>query len=586
MINALSSASRIGIAGALIGPAEGQTTMVARSDRKAVGILALGSLLAVLCGQPAAAQQEAAVLAGVQYLRSRASTGGPGEAAMMALGMIKAEVPASDPALAAALAKVYSRFTSSEYAPSRGNGQGPYEAGATAMALAGLDAAANRGKLALIVNYLTRTQNANGSWDYTGRPHGDSSITQYGVLGLWEAENSGVEVAPAVWERIASWYMSTQFGDGSWVYHHDEPTATGGPTISMTAAGVGSLLICRRQLERYRQDARAVSPLLTSLATETNSDYKPSINFKDMDKAITQGMSWISSHWTTSMPTVGRTPYYTLYGIERIGALAERQTIGRLDWFEKGRAFIRQSQSADGSWNGEGGPEVNTAWAMLFLTKSTAKTLRRIQIQRLGAGTLLGGRGLPKDLTSMTVAGGRVVSRPMNGAIEGMLTVLEDPRAEQADAAVAGIVDNYYHDGPKALRPHKARFLKMLADRDPGVRRVAAWTLAHTGDMDIIPALIETLRDPDEDVVDAARLGLQTISRKIDGLGPPRPSTAEQRKEAAARWLDWYTAIKPLDLDDEDNPDRRGVPGGQPAVANDSSGASPTAAGTIGSPKP
>ena len=43
----------------------------------------------------------------------------------------------------------------------------------------------------------------------------------------------------------------------------------------------------------------------------------------------------------------------------------------------------------------------------------------------------------------MTVAGGRVVSRPMNGAIEGMLAVLEDPRAEQADAAVAGLVERY-----------------------------------------------------------------------------------------------------------------------------------------------
>ena len=71
---------------------------------------------------------------------------------------------------------------------------------------------------------------------------------------------------------------------------------------------------------------------------------------------------------------------------------------------------------------------MNTVWAMLFLTKSTAKTIRKINIQRLGAGTLLGGRELPKDLSSMTVAGGRVVSRPMNGAIEGMLAVLDDPR--------------------------------------------------------------------------------------------------------------------------------------------------------------
>jgi hypothetical protein len=130
-----------------------------------------------------------------------------------------------------------------------------------------------------------------------------------------------------------------------------------------------------------------------------------------------------------------------------------------------------------------------------------------------------------------------------------MLTVLEDPRAEQADAAATGLVDRYYREGPVALRPYKPRFRKMLADRDPGVRRVAAWALAHTGDMDIVPALIDTLTDPDEDVVDAARLGLQILSRKVDGLGPPSPSTPEQRQQAAARWRDWYAAIKPLDLD-------------------------------------
>jgi hypothetical protein len=320
-----------------------------------------------------------------------------------------------------------------------------------------------------------------------------------------------------------------------------------------------------------------------------------------MDQAIARGMSWISGHWTLSVPAVGRTPYYSLYGIERIGALADRQTIGRLDWFEKGRAYIRSSQKADGSWDGEGGTEPNTAWAMLFLTKSTAKTLRRIQIERLGGGTLLGGRGLPKDLTSMTVAGGRVVSRPMNGAIEGMLAVLEDPRAEQADGAVAGIVERYYREGPVALRPHKDRFRKMLVDRDPGVRRVAAWALAHTEDMDIVPPLIETLKDADEDVVDTARLGLQAISRKIDGLGPPRPSTPEQRKEAADRWHEWYTAIKPLDLDDEDDPERgapgrrasvragsdRGSVGASPSrVASPSQVASPAGAATDGSPKP
>ncbi len=543
--------------------------MRARPDGRAAVILGVACLLLGQADRPVSAQQDSGVLSGVRFLKSRATSLGAGESAMMALAMIKAEVPASDPSLAACLAKVRSRFSSSEYAPERTNGQGAYEAGATGMVLASLDPVASRAELAMIAAYLTSHQNANGSWDYSHRTHGDTSITQYAVLGLWEAENCGVDVDPAVWDRISSWLLSTQNGDGSWSYHRDEPQSS--PTVAMTAAATGSLLICQRQLERYRHDRGSTSPLLTSLSAEPTARYKPSVSSQQLDQSSRRGMSWISAHFTTAPPAAGQSPYYMLYGLERIGALAGRQSIGQLDWFERGRAFLHSTQKTDGSWEGMNGPEVNTAWGVLFLTKSTAKTLRRIQIQRLGAGTLLGGRGLPKDLTSMTVAGGRVVSRPMNGGIEGMLAVLEDPRAEQADAAVAGLVERYYREGPDVLRPHKARFRKMTSDRDPGVRRVAAWALAHTGDLDVVPQLIETLTDPDEDVVDSARLGLQIISRKIEGLGPPSPSSPEQRKEAAARWREWYNAIRPLDLDDEGNP----VPapgGGAGAVAGNAPG--------------
>ena len=103
--------------------------------------------------------------------------------------------------------------------------------------------------------------------------------------------------------------------------------------------------------------------------------------------------------------------------------------------------------------------------------------------------------------------------------------------------------------------PSLPRFRRMLSDRDPGVRRVAAWGLAHTGDLKVAPLLIDALVAPgqDEDVVGAARLGLQILSRKVDGLGPPSPSTPDQRAAAARAWHDWYIAIRPLDLDDQDD---------------------------------
>jgi hypothetical protein len=336
----------------------------------------------------------------------------------------------------------------------------------------------------------------------------------------------------------------------------------------MTAAGIGSLLICQRQLERFRSKNREASSLLTALVTDVpRGDFKASTSVAQINAAINRGITWLSANFAPANPILaGQSPYYMLYGVERIGALAEKQTLGRVDWYVKGRDFIRSTQKSDGSWHSAHGIEMNTVWAILFLVKSTAKTIQKITIKRLGAGTLLGGRELPKDLSSLTVAGGRVVSRPMNGAIEGMLAVLEDPRADQADAAVAGMVDRYYAEGPSALRQFKVRFRKMLSDRDVGLRRVAAWALAHTGDLDVIPQLIDALVVPneDEEVVGAARLGLLLLSRKVDGYGPPSPSNFDERKAAAQKWREWFEAIRPLDLDDHDE-GTTAAPAGSPA---------------------
>jgi hypothetical protein len=553
--------------------------MVKRAPLTERIVVAIGVVLALIAPSSAFAQQEPAVLRGVQYLMSHPNAR-PGEAAMIALGLMKAEVAHSDPSVQACMSLIRARFTASSYAPAMGDGAGTYEAAAAVLALATEDAVVNRESIRSIANYMVAHQNANGSWDYLGRTPGDASISQYAVLGLWESENAGIDIPPSVWDRAASWYMSVQSSAGSWNYHRDDPSYP--ETCAMTAAGVGSLLICQRQLERYRNARRGTSTLLKAIVTtEEHADYRPTTSNAQFEQAIRRGLSWLSANFAPANHALaGRSPYYMLYGVERIGALADRETLGRVDWYAKGRDFIVSTQQADGSWPGELGPDMNTVWAILFMTKSTAKTLQRIQIKRLGAGTLLGGRELPKDLSSMTIAGGRVVSRPMNGAIEGMLAILEDPRAEQADAAVAGIVERYYKEGPEALRPFINRFRRMLTDRDPGVRRVAAWGLAHTGDIKVAPRLIDALVVPnqDEEVVAAARLGLQLLSRKVDGLGPPSPSTPEARQAAARAWHDWYIAIRPLDLDDQDE-----RPSPSAATERATAAAPPS---SVGSPRP
>jgi hypothetical protein len=116
-----------------------------------------------------------------------------------------------------------------------------------------------------------------------------------------------------------------------------------------------------------------------------------------------------------------------------------------------------------------------------------------------------------------------------------------------------------------------------LADRDHGIRRVAAWALARTGDLDVVPPLIDAMVVPneEEEVVAAIRMGLELLSRKIKGLGPPSPSTPDERIAAARKWREWYQAIRPLDLEGQD--EDAGAAGGAspPATAGSPTGSTP-----------
>jgi hypothetical protein len=496
----------------------------------------------------AVAQQVPAVQKALDYLRNAARGSGVGEVGLATLALIKAEVPLNDPGIVAGIKTIESRFQASSYVPERTSGTDIYAAAVIILALANHDPSVHRAQIASVADFLIGRQNANGSWDYHGRDQGDTSISQYAVLGLWEAENAGARVSPGVWDRAAAWYISTQSPEGSWTYHRDSPS---GETVSMSAAGVGSLLICQRQLAAYKQLVMAQNPYLMPVMTEAQKmRYVVETKNDRIISAANAGMSWISRNFSPTNSTVfGGSPYYGLYGIERIGALAGRSNLGGVDWYEVGGRFIVSSQQAGGNWSAAHGEVPNTAWAVLFLTKSTKKSVERIRIRRLGAGELFGGKGLPKDLSTISEAGGRLIARPMDGAVEGMLTVLEDPRAMNADSALAGLLARYQNGGPRALAPFRDRFRKLLNDTDPGVRRVAAWALGRIGDLANVPPLIDALHDPDEVVVNEVKSSLQLLSRKIEGFGPPASPTPEQRETAVKAWKSWYEAVRPFRSD-------------------------------------
>ena len=530
----------------------------------ALGIgLATASAVSGAPNVPPPGAESPTVQKGLAYLRGHSTGQQPGEAALAALAMIESGVPASDPGLSAFLGTILARFNgTTTYAPQRTGGRETYEIALVAMVLANLDPKAYREHIQNLADQLIASQNSHGAWDYSNRQsQGDTSMSQYAVLGLWMAgEQGNATIPPQVWDRAARWFLTTQLADGGFYYHPDEPGAGwGGVSISMTAAGTGSLLICRGQLDPHFKPPAPLNPLLIPVDPEgaANKRFVSQLSPSSLESAASKGVSWLGSHYLPARSgVIGPSGYYGLYAVERVGALTRLDRFGGHEWFGEGRRFVEGSQAADGSWDASDGPVVSTSYGVLFLIRANATTIKKIKEKRLGAGTLLGGRGLPTRLDDLTVAGGRVVVRPMNGAVEGMLKVLEDPKAENADAALAGLLAEYGRRGPAVLAPLKDRFRKLLTDKDPGVRRVAAWALARTGELEIVPILINALRDPDPEVMIEVRSGLQLLARKVDGYGPPVGATPEQVLDAIRKWRDWYNTVRPVDqaADQGDDP--------------------------------
>jgi len=507
---------------------------------------------------------------GLAWLRSHEAAS-PGEAAIAGLAMAKCGVTQADPALKRCVDLILTRVSGSTFTPPSESDHDLYEASIMAMALVNVDPKAYAEQIQGLANYIVGRQSPNGCWDYPSRTdRGDTSVSQYALLGLVEAvEVGGAKIPPQVWDKAARWLIATQQGDGAWVYRAEEPgRGQGGPSISMTGAGIGGLLICQTELvDFFKANQDKINPLLIPIEPDGGKrKYVAAVTQAAIEGAANRGVSWISSHFQGgNSSAMGQTPYYGLYGIERVTAFWPQQPFrpGGRDWFAEGKTFVVSSQAPDGHWEAMHGAMANTCWAILYYIRANNIIVKHIKEKRLGAGNLLGGRGLPKNLSDITVAGGRIVVRPMNGAVEGMLKVLEDPKAENADSALAGLVTEYDKRGARALIPLKDRFRKLLSDRDPGVRRVAAWALPRTGELDVIPTLIAALRDDDPEFRTEVRNGLQLLARKVEGFGPPPDATPDQRQEAIRQWREWYNAIRPVDqAADQDT-----SPGGGPAPA-------------------
>jgi hypothetical protein len=470
---------------------------------------------------------------------------------------------------------VLAKFNSSgEYSPGKDHYKN-YVAGVDAMLLGAVDGEKYKPRIHAIGRFLLASQCPNGSWDYEGSQGGDTSITQYAVLGLWEAARHGLEVPEQAWSRAAKWHIATQAADGGFMYH---PSETGGATtFTMTVAGTGSLLVCRRHLYPTDRDEAALEPSTPArkkksrkygvleqgsdveappTPPETASAPPPDaiVSSVAIRNAVGGGHGWLRARFTAKPVTPWAT--YYLYGLERLAALYGPGFLDGRDWYGEGLSVIVQMQAANGSLNDTATPAGATSFAVLFLVRATAKiVVPPKRVATFGTGLLVGGRGLPDNLSDARLNGGSVESKKVKTPVEELLAQLENPSALEVDSQQDQLVETISTDEIRALVGQTDRLLKLAKDKRVEVRRTAFWALGRTDDLRVAPVLIEALRDADSACVVEARNALQFLARRPVDEPPGDDPTDEQKLAAVKSWKRWYLTVRPYtDRDDLDEP--------------------------------
>lgn len=563
--------------------------------------IAFGSLACFAPPQSSRAADQAVVNGmikrGVGFLRAKLGkeAGADGASVLATYAMVKGGVPPSDPLVQNVIKAIKKKIVDGKYKP---RSEVIYTTGVELMLLeaAGGKGGKYRPEMQAIVDFVVKNQANAGYWNYLGGDkHGDTSVTQYGILGLWAAARVGIKIPPTAWDNAASWLRATQAKEGGWQYRPTSTTDTPGQTTSMTVAGVSTLLVTRLYLHpdrvanaKGKKKKKKVFSLnrhpLEKVDTSTPiskqrpgrkkkkkvvgaADYKARNSYNQISGSANGGLRWLAARYQTGS---GRWAIYTLYGVERMAALSKIQTIGRVNWFDDGVRYLAKAEQS-GSWNDQTGKIPATSFAVLFLTRSTAKTLG-FKVESLGDGLLRGGKGLPADLSTLGEGeDGKIKKRKITGTIDQLLAELQKPqnRLDVGELQQAIVKKIQLGDRKQWLKPGKRKQLLSMAEHPkPEVRMVAIWALGRTGNIDIVTILMDALeKDPDLSVAIEARNALCWLSRRPRGFGLPSNPTADMpptatkkqklaaieqwRKDAVKKWKNWYLTVRPYSERDD-----------------------------------
>ena len=515
---------------------------------------------------------------GLEYLeKSGASENRTGGIALAALALVKNGAPENHRVVQQAVAKIRSCIKS----PREFEFDNPiYSASLAAVLLCELDPNRHQQDLAALNFYIQSTQRWDGSWSYmsgndvNSHQSGDMSMTQNALMAAWSLHNSGHPVPSGMLNRAANFLILAQDNQGQFPYQTTVPKDGGtvshqGPSLSMTAAGMSGVYICRNMfdLDAGARAANVPSNLAMIKAKpevfkkiESEEDRRRRLisadalrgNFSTarFDQITRAGNFWLERNYRGTDQASSYWHYY-LYALERYESfrdLAEGVSDDSPNWYNWVAQHLITTQKPDGSWSSSCGVVPDTAFSVLVLCRSTRKAIEQHIADPVVGGTMRGGRGLPTsaDADDIVIRDGQIVSLSELQSSQNLLERINELNAidEETLLQLSRMPVRSMQSFLTTDRIQSARF--WLNNADIEIRLAAIDLLAKSGDVTHAPALIAALSDPEYAVVEAAHEALKRISRNAKMPRLPAPNSRnypDQLETIHKTWREWYGEI-------------------------------------------
>lgn len=536
---------------------------------------------------------KAAIQKGQAYLLSKLEGLSEGQKSLAAYALVKTGAATNDPRIQNAVDAAI-KASEEHYSPGqpRYGHEFAYTVPCHIFLLEAADPEAHRETIAALAGYLVEHQQANGSWFYSAVPSEeacDTSQTQFALLGLWAANRAGVEIPNSTWQKSGEWLLTSQRSDGAFMYQpwSGATEAQRAAIISTTLSGVGSILVIRYiyypsvplgeklappvnandSSAKSKNKFGVLERLEDDQERESGGDFD--IKVSAIDKCVVKSQKYTDQHFADQVLFQN----YAFYAMERMAALLDTDLIGDHNWYDYASDILLRTQITDGSWSDHSGPVPATSFAILCLSRATAKILNRTPGKQVGGGLMAGARGLPDDLSKLQLKDGQAVERKSKGEVDDLLAELEKTQDVSIAEVQKTLLESVDLDQRDKLVGQLDRLKQLAVDPRADVRQTAIWAIGRSGEVRMAPLLIAALKDVNVDVIREASYGLTVLSRKPSGVtdekgkliavepleGLEEDVSDEVRQAHLETWLavilpawnKWYSSVRPYEERDD-----------------------------------